>query len=175
MSAGIFHVYAHSVWAANALFLDDIDRTTFLRELARAGAKVGWRCIGYCLMRSHYHLILEVDANALPAGMHALNFRYACSFNSRHGSKGHVFGARYDSPRIRNTDHLLGVYRYVMRNPAEAGECASPEDWTWSSYAAAIGLAKPASFVDPTIVLDAVGGDTHAAAVARLRRLVEES
>jgi REP-associated tyrosine transposase len=175
MGAGVFHVYTHSVWASNALFVDDLDRMTFLRELARAGAKVGWQCVGYCLMRSHYHLILVVDDNALPVGMHSLNFRYACAFNSRHGSKGHVFGARYDSRRTRDTDHLLTVYRYVMRNPVEAGLCVSPEEWTWSSYAAAIGLAKRASFVDETIMFDAVGGDTRDAAVARLRRLVEES
>jgi hypothetical protein len=40
-AAGLFHVYTHSVWAAE-LFRDDRDRGVFLRELARAGAKAQW-------------------------------------------------------------------------------------------------------------------------------------
>ncbi|HZD87831.1 MAG TPA: hypothetical protein VE088_07490, partial [Gaiellaceae bacterium] len=85
VAPGVFHVWAHSV-RDEALFRDDLDRMAFLRELARAGAKAGWRCIAYCLMDTHYHLILEVDAGVLPDGMHSLNFRYACWFNQRHGT-----------------------------------------------------------------------------------------
>ena len=40
MSAGTFHVYSHSVWAAE-LFRDDRDRMAFLRELLEA--RVGVR------------------------------------------------------------------------------------------------------------------------------------
>jgi putative transposase len=172
---GIFHVYTHCVWASKSLFRDDIDRLAFKRELARTTAKSGWTCIGYCLMRSHYHLLVEVDAGVLPRAMHALNFRYACQFNVRHAMKGHVFGARYDSPRIRNEDELLRAYRYVMRNPVEAGLCAAPEDWAWSSYPGTIGLADPDEFVDPAAVLEAIGGETLDDARERLRRIVTEA
>ena len=50
-AAGTFHVYTHCVWASKSLFRDDIDRLAFKRELARATAKSGWTCIGYCLIR----------------------------------------------------------------------------------------------------------------------------
>ena len=59
------------------VFRDDLDRIVFLRELARARRRSEWRCLAYCLMTTHYHLILEVDDDALPFGMQALNFRYA--------------------------------------------------------------------------------------------------
>jgi hypothetical protein len=36
LTAGTFHIYTHSVWAASALFRDDADRMTFVRSLARA-------------------------------------------------------------------------------------------------------------------------------------------
>jgi putative transposase len=174
-SAGIFHVYAHCVWATSRLFRDDADRMTFLRELARTTSKLSWTCIGYCLMQSHYHLIVDVDSGVLPDAMHALNFRYACVFNQRHAMRGHCFGARYDSPRIQSEEHLLTAYRYVMRNPVEAGLCERPQEWQWSSYSAAIGLVDPIGFVDPATVLACFGAATPEEAVFRLRRFVEDS
>jgi REP element-mobilizing transposase RayT len=172
-TAGLFHVYTHSVWAAE-LFRDDRDRMVFLRELAQAGAKAQWVCIGFCLMTTHYHVILDVDNDALPIGMHSLNFRHAVQFNKRHGMKGHVLGARYDSVRIEDDSHLLRAYRYVMRNPVETGICATAEAWKWSSFAAASGDAEPIGFVDPSIVLNCFDAPREIAA-ARLRAFVAES
>ena len=172
-SAGLFHVYTHSVWAGQ-LFRNDGDRVLFLRELARATDKAGWTCVGYCLMRTHYHLVLDVDDDALPLGMHALNFRYAVEFNRRHGMKGHVLGARYDSVRIEDEPHLLSAYRYMTRNPVEAGSSETPEDWRWSSFAAAVGVAEPIEFVDPGIVVSCFNGPREIAA-AGLRAFVTES
>src|SRR5438552_1969654 len=57
--AGIFHVFTHCVWAAPALFRDDLNRMVFLRELARATQIFEWTCVGFCLIRTHYHLMLE--------------------------------------------------------------------------------------------------------------------
>jgi putative transposase len=172
MGAGLFHVYSHSVWAAE-LFRDDRDRTVFLRELARAVDKAQWLCLGFCLLGTHYHLLVDVDEGTLPVGMHSLNFRHAIGFNNRHRMKGHVLGARYDSVRIRDDDQLLTVFRYVMRNPVEAGLVEHPEDWPWSSYAATIGRAEQHSFVNPSPILACFDGPPELAA-ARLHAFVTE-
>jgi REP element-mobilizing transposase RayT len=169
---GIFHVYTHAVWAAPALFRDDVDRLTFLRELARATAKIEWTCLAYCLMGTHYHLLLDVSEGVLPRGMHALNFRYACSFNSRHESKGHVQMARYGSRRIAGAEDLRRTYKYVARNPVKALLCRDPADWPWSSYRALLGLATPQPFVDPTKVVRCFG-DPRDLAIAALRQYVD--
>jgi hypothetical protein len=98
-AAGLFHVYTHSVWAAE-LFRDDRDRGAFLRELVIAGAKV---------------------QDALPIGMHSLNFRHAVEFNRRHGMKGHVLGARYDS--VASTPHAKSQRRaseHLLQRPDTA-------------------------------------------------------
>ena len=114
-------MYTHGVWAADELFRDDVDRMVFLRELVRAGAKVEWDCLAFCLMDTHYHLLLEVDDGALPRGMHSLNFRYAGQFNDRHAMKGHVMGARYDSVRIEDDEHLLNAFKYVVLESGRGG------------------------------------------------------
>jgi len=60
----------------------------------------------------------------------------------------------------------------VVHNPVEAGLSDNCEDWRWSSYAAAIGLAEPQSFVDPARVLQSFDSDRKVAA-ATLRAFVE--
>src|SRR3954447_10531865 len=147
-SAGIFHVYTHCVWAAPALYRDDIDRATALRHLARVTATTAWRCIAFCLLDTHYHLIVEVEENVLPIAMHRFNLAYSRDFNRRHGLRGHVQFRRYGDGRIRSEAHLLDRFRYVALNPVRAGLCDRPEDWPWSSYAGTVGLAEPHSFVD---------------------------
>jgi REP-associated tyrosine transposase len=173
VSAGCFHVYTHSVWAADALFRDDTDRLVFLRELVRAIDKARWTCLAFCLMKTHHHLVLEVEDGALPLGMHALNFRYACSFNDRHKMKGHVHGSRYGARRLVDETALLDGFRYVVRNPVEAMLCESPAQWPWSSYAGTIGAADRHSFVDASKVLACFSGSQELR-MAELQRRVEE-
>ena len=174
LAPGLFHVYTHAVWAADALFRDDVDRLAFLRELASSTSRVGWRCLGYCLMGTHYHLVLDVDAGALAKGMHYLNFRYATHFNERHLMKGHAFGRRYDARRIRTETGLLRLFKYVARNAPEAGVCEKPEDWRFSSYAGTIGLREQDSFVDDRLLLGCFRGSAAYARVA-LQRYVESA
>lgn len=168
LAAGIFHVYTHCVWAAPSLFRDDLDRTMFVRFLVRTGGTIGWTCIAMCVMGTHYHLILEVDDGDLAGGMHRLNLAYARHFNKRYGQRGHVLFDRYGADRIRSEAHLLDRYAYVALNPVRAGICERPEDWQWSSYGDAIGVARRFSFVDPSQVLTA-----RLDPRAELRRYVE--
>lgn len=172
VAAGIFHVTTHSV-RDTELFRDDIDRMRFLSELARATARVSWTCIGFCLMRTHYHLLLDASDGALPKGMQALNFRYAVSFNARHRTRGHVTERRYHADRIKDESHLLAAFRYVMRNPVAAGICDRPQDWPWSSYAGTVELGPAHSFVDGNRVLGLFDGPREIA-IAQLRAYVEK-
>ena len=172
-AAGLFHVYTRAAkW--DDVFRDDIDRIGFLRELAYAGAKVGWQCLAYCLMTTHYHLLLSVGDKVLPKGMQSLNFRYASSFNSRHGTRGHVFGGRYESRRIADDFHLMTVCRYLALNPVRAQLCDAPADWVWSSYAGTVGRSTGQTFVEPAPILSCFGG-TPERSRSRLRRFVEGS
>ncbi len=172
--AGTFHVWTHCVWAVPHLYRDDLDRWDFLRTLAGVTARSGWTCIEYCLMTSHYHLIVDVADGILPVAMQALNLPYARNYNRRYGLRGHVQHRRYGSRRLVDDDALLGAFAYVANNPVEAGLCATPAEWPWSSYGGTIGVAQLASFVDPARVLRCFSWpevDPRAA----LRRRVEES
>jgi putative transposase len=125
-------------------------------------------------MTTHVHLVVEVEEMQLAQCMQQLNFRYASRFNSRHRRRGRVFGSPYGARRIEDDNQLLIVYRYVARNPLEAGMVAKPEDWPWSSFGAALGASSTFEFVNPAKVLACLGG-AREIAEARLRTFVNTS
>lgn len=152
-AAGTFHVFTHCVWAVPHLYRDATDRLEFLRHLAHVSATTGWTCIAYCLMTSHYHLIVDVGDGVLPTAMHGLNLRYAIQHNRRYGLRGHVQFERYGARRLVDDADLLQAFMYLANNPVEAGLCASADEWLWSSYAGTVGLVELAAFVDPARLL----------------------
>ncbi|HZT85172.1 MAG TPA: hypothetical protein VE984_07095 [Gaiellaceae bacterium] len=157
-SAGVFHVYTHCVWAAPALYRDDVDRLEFLRRLAEVTRTVGWTCIAYCLMRTHYHLIVRVDDGVLPRAMHRLNLAYARHHNGRHGLRGRTQFAPYGSRRLHDDAELALAFAYVANNPVRAGLCSAPAVWPWSSYGGTVGATALSTFVDPGEVVAVFAG-----------------
>jgi putative transposase len=169
---GIFHVWTHSVWT-NVLYQDDIDRMSWVTELAAMTAKYEWTCLAFCQLTNHYHVIIETFDKSLSDGMQRLNFRHAIGFNSRHKLRGHVVDGRFSSKRIATPEQLVTTYRYVARNPVEAGLCKSPEDWPWCSYRSVVRPFEPFTFID----ISRVTGCFRPAesAVEQLRRFVESA
>src|SRR5262249_29642369 len=103
------------------IFADDYDRHRFLVFLARVIGTFDWVCHAYCLLTTHYHLMITTNDANIGSGMHVLNGRYAQSFNRRHGVSGHVFEDRYYSVVVERNPHLLELIRYVALNPVRAG------------------------------------------------------
>ena len=132
---------------------DAIDRERLLRIAAYAVLKFGWQLHAYCLMSTHYHLVVTTPNGDLDRGMHVINGLYARTFNKRHHRKGHLFGARYHARLIESEGHALNVVAYVPLNPCRAGLCELPEHWPWSSYAATIGQRPRPAFLDDEWIL----------------------
>ena len=91
------------------IFVDRHDRSRFLTLLADVVAKFGWRCLSYCLMTNHFHLVIELRQANLSAGMQSLNGRYAQGFNVRHGRVGHLFERRFWSRLVTREAHILAL------------------------------------------------------------------
>jgi len=158
--------------AGAALFRDDHDRRRFLSGLRDVTRKHDWLCLAFCLMTTHYHLLVQEHDVPLARSMHLLHSRYVRAFCQRHGHEGHVFGERYHVATLDDDSHLLSAIRYVALNPVEAGLCPSPAEWAWSSYAAVVGAGRPWSFVSADHLLG-LFGENRAKAVDVLRRFVE--
>jgi putative transposase len=128
---GFFHVASRGA-LGSAIYADDVDRLRFLKLLARCEKRRRWKCHAYCLMTTHYHLVLECRRVDLSRGLHWLNWLHALEFNKRHGRFGHVFAGRFTARSIMSEEYLFEACAYVVLNPVKAGLCTFAEEWPWS-------------------------------------------
>ena len=143
---GIYHVTARGNNRA-PIFEDDRDRRTLLAILAHAVGRFDWRCLSFCLMGNHFHLLVRTPMPNLPRGMRCIKGGYAQAFNRRHDRVGHLFAERYKARLVQQDAHLLTVFAYIARNPVAAGICARPEAWPWSAHAALAGETSAPGFL----------------------------
>src|SRR5581483_5492032 len=135
---GTYHV-THRSAGPIPMFLDDVDRMDFCRRLARTIARFGWTCRSFCLMTTHYHLLLDVKLDLLQPGMHRLNGPYAQQFNARHGRSGHLRGDRYSATPVE-TDCTCSAPTVTSRETRSAPASASaPPNGCGAAFAAPPG------------------------------------
>ena len=142
----IYHVMSRANGKGD-IFLTDVDRQDFLKTLAEACQKTGFQVHAYCLMRNHFHLVVETPNANLVAGMRWLLSAYTLRFNPRHKRFGHVFSGRYKALIVdgSGSGYLRTVCDYVHLNPVRA-RLLKPEqrllEYPWSSFGGY--LAAPA-------------------------------
>ena len=157
---GVFHVSARGN-NRELLFYDDVDCERYLKLLAWVIGLMGWRCLSYCLMPNHIHLLVQTPSPNLGRGMQRLHGSYARGLNERHGRCGHVFQGRYDAVPVEDDPQFWVATRYIARNPVKAGLCARPEDYRWASHASLVTGRAPA-WLDRARLLElfsSAGGD----------------
>ena len=149
------------------IFNDDQDRMVFLQVLGKTCQKTGWEVHAYCLMRNHFHAVIETPQPNLAAGMRWLLGTYTQKFNRRHRQWGHLFGGRYKAQLIdeRSPGYLVQACNYVHLNPKRAGVVGPEgglETYPWSSYPAYLKPRLRAEWLRTDRVLGEHGleGDT---------------
>jgi putative transposase len=150
-------------------FVNDEDRMGWIRSLVRVLDAYGWKCLAFCQMGTHIHLLLLVPDTSLPLGMKQLNMGYSRDFNAQHERLGQFIRRRYGSRRVTDGRDLLGTYAYIVLNPVTAGLVPRPEDWRWSSHATALGISNDFPFIDASVVIAEAGGSSE-----ELRRFVDK-
>ena len=67
-------------WARGALkqtiFVDEDDHQRYIRLLERVVRWTSWRCLGWCLMGNHMHMLVETPLPNLGRGMQRLHGIY---------------------------------------------------------------------------------------------------
>lgn len=121
-----------------SLFDTDDDRRAYLNILAAALDCASTRCLAWCLMSNHVHLILvPADLDGLRAPLASAHTTYAQRVNRAHSLSGHLFQGRFASYPMDDA-HMMVAARYIENNPVAAGMVARAEDWPWSSARAHI-------------------------------------
>ncbi|MCD4785111.1 MAG: transposase, partial [Candidatus Eremiobacteraeota bacterium] len=70
------------------LFLDKADRDTFLSLLKETAAMFNLKVSAYCLMQTHYHLLVQTPDANLARCMQHLNGVYTQRYNVRNKCDG---------------------------------------------------------------------------------------
>jgi REP-associated tyrosine transposase len=169
----IYHVNGNAV-DGTRLFVDEVDRLSFLSLLEREAALSDWCVLAYTLMTTHYHMLFRLENTTLSSGFRRLNSMYARRYNLRHDRRGALWQRRFHDSIIEVEGHLFETIRYIALNPPRANMCRKPEDWAWSSYGSAVGLHPPDPLVDEHELLG-LFGTRRQASREWLRRYVEEA
>lgn len=130
---GIHHAMSRGL-NKQTIYRESIDYRSFLLELSDCVVRFKWRCLAYCLMNNHFHLLIQTPQANLGEGMRDLKSAYATTFNARYGRRGPLFEGRYRSQLVQTGDYLLAAARYIALNPVRAGLTIRPELYEWSSY-----------------------------------------
>jgi putative transposase len=172
VAGGIYHVFNRGN-RKEPIFITDADRLLFVELLRKVTSRYRWALHGYCLLRNHYHLVMEPSDPSVSVGMQRLGSEYAQWFNRNYGFVGHVFQGRFRAVAVESDGHLIHLSRYLALNPVRAGLSATPSLWPWSSYSELITRSS-ASLVSGKRVLSLFGTDTDRA-LAAFRGFVEDS
>jgi putative transposase len=154
--AGVPHHVIQRGNRQQRVFMTHGDCRRYVDMLAEACRLHEVRCLAWCLMPNHVHLILVPHASGrLRAVLSSVHTRYAQAINRRKGWSGHLFQDRFRSYAMDDA-HLMIAVRYVENNPVKAGLAATAGDWRWSSARAHLGLAT-----DPLTDLAALASYIH--------------
>jgi putative transposase len=165
---GIYHVFSRGS-NRHALFLYDHDRVDLLEYTATVVERYELECLAFALMTNHCHYLFQTPdtpAAVLSSALRDLNGTHARRFNRRHGREAHAFRNRFGAVLQQSTEQLLWTARYIVRNPIEAGLCAHPSEWPWTSYQATAGLAPAPPFLSVSRLLSLFSDKADAAMAA---------
>ena len=96
----------------------------------------------FVLMKNHYHLIVRTPNSNLSQFMCYFNRELSKELNRVTGRINQNFGNRYYASLVKNPRYYLTLYRYVYRNPVEAGACLKAENYQFSSLRQVLGSTK---------------------------------
>lgn len=118
------------------IFFSDADRSRYVDWLAEGCRRFATRCLAWCLMDNHIHLILVPSTpDGLRGPIASAATRLSQRVNLMQQTSGHLFQGRYASYPMDEA-HLMVALRYVENNPVKAGLVVTAEQWPWSSAAA---------------------------------------
>jgi REP element-mobilizing transposase RayT len=129
------HVFNRGI-AKRALFerSDDIER--FLELLAQTVAAGLIEVHAYCLLSTHFHLLVRSVTGDISKAVHLIQNTYSRTFNRSRRRDGPLVRGRFGSRLVEDSAYWETVVRYIDLNPVAAGLCALPSDYPHGSAAA---------------------------------------
>jgi len=130
---GTYHIINRGVERRD-IFLSEQDYDHFLALVSDLCSKYGVIVHTFCLMRNHYHLLIETVTDNLSDAIKHLNVNYSKYFNTTYSRNGHLWQGRFKSFPIIDETQFWTVAKYIERNPIAAAITSSIEGYPHQSY-----------------------------------------
>ena len=132
---GYFYHVFNRVAKGLKLFYGDQDYLYYLKLWREVDFTTCARLLAYCLMPTHYHLLLQItDEELFPRKMSYFFNTYLHNLKEQHHLKGPFFPQRYKAKLITDDSYLMAVCCYIHLNPVGAELVGRIEDWPYSNY-----------------------------------------
>lgn len=166
---GWFHIMNRGVDRQD-IFVSDLDRRVFIDEMVTAAEEFGIEIHVYCLMTTHFHIIVNCPSGHLSEFVREFARAYAEGFNRRTKREGPVFTGRFVSVPLGLDDDdpdrsFMVAARYVHRNPLDFLPADTLGAYAYSSYPAYLGTAPAPAWLTTGVLQSLCGSDP-----VRLRR-----
>jgi REP element-mobilizing transposase RayT len=142
----VYHLFSRGS-DRRTIFDEAVDYAHFTSLLRGYAEEYELECFCWTLMPNHWHLMARSSARGLSQFVRCLNHRYSLRTNRSKGRTAHLFQNRFGAVEQESTAQFLWTLRYVLRNPVEAGLCASVADWRWTSFHDTVDPSRAPSFL----------------------------
>jgi REP element-mobilizing transposase RayT len=150
------HVFNRAI-ARRTLFEHREDYRFFLSGLARAVRRGELELHAYCLLGTHYHLLVRSPVGNVAGAMQRVQLAYSRWFNRSRRRDGSLVRGRYRSKPVRSLRYRRTLVGYIDFNPCSAGVVDHPFRYAWGSAAHYSRPTGPAwlerSWVESEVVL----------------------
>ncbi len=102
----------------------------------------------FVLMNNHFHLIATFPNGNLSDAMEYLQRETSRAIGRDSRRINHVYGTRIFRSRLGSFRYFEAAYKYVYRNPCDAGLCDVPSEYAYSTL---IGLLGQTRLLIPTV------------------------
>ena len=129
---GYHHIINRGV-ARGDIFLKEADFIKLLELLKHTSKIYNFKVHSLCLMRNHYHLLIETKSENLSLLARQINSKYAQYFNKEYKRVGPLWQGRFKSWFVHDENYLGTLVRYIEQNPIKANITQDIGAYRWSA------------------------------------------
>lgn len=147
-SYGTYHIINRGS-SDTIIFKEDKDKEKFLYILKKAQKIFNFTLYAYCLMNTHFHLLIYSNGANISEYMKYIQQCFAIYYNQAHERHGHVFADRFKSvPAVDTANSIissaeLSISAYIHTNPVDIpGYHGRMERYKYCSFGIYMGIKK---------------------------------
>jgi len=162
-----YHIYNRGN-NRQSIFFQPVNYLYFLGRVRKYIVPLA-KVVSYCLMPTHYHMLLRVGKTSeflknsevsLSNAMMRLSVSYTKAINKRFERVGSLFQGQFQAKPIQTYSHLLNLCIYIHANPVKDGLVALPENWIYSNYLEWLGQ-RDGTLVDRDFIQEHFGSSAE--------------